>query len=152
MKAPLVKTRKVKKIYTFGIHARTEKSQKILIKLWQWFLKTDFLKWHFESFVAENIQRMKVLNGGNYSLKDCFGRKEFQIKILAKCKFLKIEIASSTIVQGVPAFRDFTIRNPRNFVIIFKHQFCEFPSISWFWWKKIMKYCFLCFLFFFQNF
>ena len=95
---PIVKTRKIKKIYTFGILARTEKS---LLNLRQWFLKTYFLKWHFELFVTENIQRMKVLNGGNYSPKDCFGHKEFQMQILTKCKFLKIEIASSTIVLHI---------------------------------------------------
>ena len=33
-------------------------------------------------------------------------------------------------VQGVPAFRDFRIRDPRYFVIHFQAQFREFLTIS----------------------
>ena len=36
-------------------------------------------------------------------------------------------------IQGIPAFRDFTIRDPRYFVILFQ------ASISWFWAKKSKK-------------
>ena len=41
-----------------------------------------------------------------------------------------MQIKYTYVVQGVPAFRDFTIRDPRYFVIHFQAQFREFLSIS----------------------
>ena len=43
------------------------------------------------------------------------------------------------MVQEVPAFRDFTIRDPRHFVIQFRHQFRENPLHFVNLKKKIQK-------------
>ena len=37
------------------------------------------------------------------------------------------------VVQGIPAFRDFTIRDPRHFVILFEAQFHDFEEKIFFW-------------------
>ena len=43
------------------------------------------------------------------------------------------------IDKGIPAFRDYTIRDPRYFVIWFQATFREFPAISGLWRKKNQK-------------
>ena len=48
-------------------------------------------------------------------------------------------------VQGTLAFRDFTIRDPRYFVILFEAKFHDFE-------EKIQKKIFFSEFFFFQNF
>ena len=48
------------------------------------------------------------------------------------------------VLQGIPAFRDFTIRDPRYFVILFQAKFYDFEEKNK---KKQILKCFLDFFF-----
>ena len=51
-------------------------------------------------------------------------------------------------VQGIPAFRDFTIRDPRYFVIMFQAKFHDFKEKNSKEKKFLEKFFFLEFFFF----
>ena len=53
--------------------------------------------------------------------------------------------SSILAIQGIPAFRDFTIRDPRYFVILFEAKFHDFE-------EKNPKKIFFSENFFFRNF
>ena len=41
---------------------------------------------------------------------------------------VQLTLAKTEIIQGIPAFRDFTIRDPRYFVILFWALFLDFEE------------------------
>ena len=98
-----------------------------------WFLS--------RSFIAKICQCLGILYGGKitalkgYLIQNIYDPLLFIVSLTFYCVFWNFAIC----IQGIPAFRDFKIRVPAILWFCFRHQFCEFPAISWFWKKNVKK-------------